>query len=190
MNLQNFKKIFLYFIFYSIIGWVYEIFLEVIVYKWGYMPREFFRGPIAPIYGIGAILIIFCFYNYSKKTEISFIKRLILVFVGSIILTTIIELIASYIFEIKTGTWAWRTGYLKYVVNFEGRVALSTSIRFGLICVLCVFVIHRLFDKFLDYLIVKKIFNKFFYLVLILFIFDFIFAIVIPTNIKLDVYRG
>ena len=27
---------FLYFLMYAIVGWAYEVFLEVVVYQWGY----------------------------------------------------------------------------------------------------------------------------------------------------------
>ena len=186
----NAKKFFLNFIFYSIVGWIYEIFLEVVVYRWGYMPREFFRGPICPIYGFGAIVLILFFYKYSKKTNINIVKRLLIVFIGSIILTSLIELIASYVFELKTGTWPWRTGYLKYIVNLNGRIALSTSIRFGLISLLCIFLIHRAYDNFMNMLIKKKLFNLFFYIILVLFLLDFIFAYISPTNVNLDIKRA
>lgn len=34
-----FKKgqaLFLYFMAYAVIGWIYEVFLEVVVYRWGF----------------------------------------------------------------------------------------------------------------------------------------------------------
>ena len=30
------QALFLYFLLYSVIGWIYEVFLEVVVYRWGY----------------------------------------------------------------------------------------------------------------------------------------------------------
>ena len=38
--LQAFRW-FLYFMMYSVIGWLYEVFLEVVVYRWGF-PTEGF----------------------------------------------------------------------------------------------------------------------------------------------------
>ena len=52
------SKMFLLFIFYSFIGWVYEIAYETFLEHWTFMPREFFRGPICPIYGIGGLFYI------------------------------------------------------------------------------------------------------------------------------------
>lgn len=32
-------KLMIYFTLYSVLGWIYEIFLEVVVYRWGYADR-------------------------------------------------------------------------------------------------------------------------------------------------------
>ena len=182
------KELFLYFIFYSIIGWVYEIFLEVVVYKWGYIPREFFRGPIAPVYGIGAIILILLCKNIVNK-DYSLIKKIIFVFILCTIVSTIIELISTYILEYTVGEWPWYIGYTKYKLNFEGRIALSTSIRFGLLSLLAIFIIQNALDMFFSFLKNKNLFNLFFYIILILFILDIVFAIIYPTNIKLNIIR-
>ena len=44
---------------YAIIGWLYEVFLEVVVYRWGYSDRGVLFGPYCPVYGVGALLFIF-----------------------------------------------------------------------------------------------------------------------------------
>ena len=53
-----FKKgqaLFLYFMAYAVIGWIYEVFLEVVVYRWGFSNRGFLFGPYLPVYGFGAV---------------------------------------------------------------------------------------------------------------------------------------
>lgn len=46
---QNIRKklteYYLYFMLYSIIGWIYEVFLEVVVYRWGFSNRGVLFGP-------------------------------------------------------------------------------------------------------------------------------------------------
>ena len=37
---------FLYFMMYSVIGWLYEVFLEVVVYRWGFSNRGVLFGPV------------------------------------------------------------------------------------------------------------------------------------------------
>ena len=59
---------------------------------------------------------------------------------------TAIELATSYILEALTGSWPWQT-YVDYAVNFQGRIALSPSIRFGLGGLLFLLVLQPLFEK-------------------------------------------
>lgn len=58
---------------------------------------------------------------------------------------TLIELIASYLLEWFTGSWPWQT-YADYKYNFQARIALSTSIRFGIGGVLFLYVIQPFLD--------------------------------------------
>ena len=47
------------------------------------------------------------------------------------LVATALELATSYVLEWITGGWPWQT-YVNYDINFEGRIALSPSVRFGL----------------------------------------------------------
>ena len=44
-KLQTIEKLFLYFLMAAIIGWCYEVFLEVVVYRWGFQNRGVLFGP-------------------------------------------------------------------------------------------------------------------------------------------------
>ena len=54
---------FMYFMMYAIIGWLYEVFLEVVIYNWGFSNRGVLFGPYLPVYGVGALIFILCFYK-------------------------------------------------------------------------------------------------------------------------------
>lgn len=43
---KKFAEYFFYFILYSFIGWVYEVFLEVVVYRWGFSNRGVLFGAV------------------------------------------------------------------------------------------------------------------------------------------------
>ena len=57
----------LYFLFYSVLGWCYEVFLEVVVYRWGFSNRGFLFGPYCIVYGVGALLLLFTLGGLKKK---------------------------------------------------------------------------------------------------------------------------
>ena len=72
------------------------------------------------------------------------------------------------------GSWPWQT-YVGYKYNFEGRIALSPSLRFGLGGVIFLYLLEPLFDKILNRLN-KKTTNIIFYLVLAIFLIDVIYT--------------
>jgi uncharacterized membrane protein len=76
------------------------------------------------------------------------------VFLGCMIIATLIELVASYLCEWVLGSWPWQT-YADYKYNFQARIALSPSIRFGIGGVLFLYLLQPLFEK-----IVGKLSNK------------------------------
>lgn len=146
MSNKKIKNYFIFFILYSVLGWIYEVFLETVVYGWGFNNRGVLFGPYCPIYGFGALLFIACLSRLMrmKKGKIfNYIKPFI-IFVLSMALATALELMTSYLLEFFVGAWPWQT-YLNYKINFQGRIALSPSIRFGLGGLLILYVIQPFF---------------------------------------------
>lgn len=135
---------------YAIMGWCYEVVLEVFIYKWGFTNRGVLFGPYCPVYGVGALAFLFCLRPLIKhKGSILFrILKPLLIFVLCALIATAIELAASFILEFLTGSWPWQT-YAEYKYNFQARIALSTSIRFGLGGTLFIYVVQPLFDLLL-----------------------------------------
>ena len=60
------KKYFLYFMVYSVIGWIYEEFLEIFIYGRGITDRGILIGPYCPVYGVGTLLFLFTVYFIIK----------------------------------------------------------------------------------------------------------------------------
>ena len=135
MNQKRIRAVSEYFIFfmlYSVIGWIYEVFLEVVVYRWGFSNRGVFFGPYCVIYGFGALILIFSLSRLQKK-RIYIGKLLVtplLVFLGIVVITTVVELAGSYIMEFTTG-----------------RIALNPSIRFGIGGMIFLYILQPLFRK-------------------------------------------
>ena len=150
MSLQKTDRLsrwFLYFFFYSVIGWCYEVFLEVVVYRWGFTNRGVLFGPYCPIYGIGASVFLWTIYRLVRHKPLK-TKLLMLpvVFLGCALIATAIELAASYLCEWTMGSWPWQT-YVDYAIPFQGRIALSPSIRFGLGGVVFLYLLQPLFER-------------------------------------------
>ena len=146
--LRRLQEIYLYFFLYCVIGWLYEVFLEAMIYRWGFSNRGILFGPYLPIYGIGALVFLLYFGRYVQKPAKGARRWLQvgLVFLGCMMVATAIELAATYWMEYTVGSWPWQT-YVDYKINFQGRIALSPSIRFGLGGLLFLYVIQPLFYK-------------------------------------------
>ena len=157
MKKEFFEKHFIYFMLYAIFGWLYEVFLEVVVYKWGFSNRGVLFGPYCPVYGFGALAFIFTVYPLIKnKKGWKKILMIPIVFILCMAIATLIELVTSYICELAMGSWPWQT-YANYKYNFQARVALSPSIRFGLGGVAFLYLIQPLYEKLTEKLGDKKV---------------------------------
>lgn len=171
------KKYYLCFMMYSVIGWLYEVILEVFIYKWGFSNRGVLFGPYCPIYGVGALIFILIVGRILKdKKRKDKILLIPVVFILCMVIATSIELIASYLCEWLLGSWPWQT-YVDYKYNFQGRIALSPSLRFGLGGILFLYIIQPLYERLYSKLS-NKVVNILFYLIGSLFIVDIISLII------------
>ena len=169
--LDNVKKYYLYFMMYAVFGWLYEVFLEVVIYQWGFSNRGVLFGPYCPVYGVGALAFIFTIGKLLKDKPLK--KKFLMipiVFLGCMIIATLIELVASYLCEWTLGSWPWQT-YADYKYNFRARIALSPSIRFGIGGVLFLYLLQPFFENIVGKLS-KKTLNVIVLVVGSLFILD------------------
>lgn len=176
ISFDSIKKYYLIFMMYAIIGWIYEVVLETFIYKWGFSNRGVLFGPYCPVYGVGALLFIFIIYPLIKGKDLK--KKIIMIpiiFISCMLVATTVELITSYICEAFIGSWPWQT-YADYKYNFQARIALSPSIRFGIGGVIFLYIFEPIFEKMIGKLSKKKL-NTIFYSVLTIFILDFIWLI-------------
>lgn len=147
MNKRRISEYVLFFWIYAVIGWIYEVFLETVVYRWGFSNRGVLFGPWLPVYGFGATVFLLLWYRLIKDKPLK--RKLLMlpvIFLLTMATATLIELITSYLCEWIIGSWPWQT-YADYEINFQARIALSPSIRFGIGGVVFLYVIQPLLDK-------------------------------------------
>lgn len=129
-RIDQLSAIVIEFVFYSLIGWIYETILTSIV--WGrFAERGWLHLPICPIYGFCGLAILLVLHK---------IKSVPLIFLFGTLFTTAAELAASYILELFVDKPLW--DYNSWAFNFDGRIALGSSLVFGVLCVLLVKVFH------------------------------------------------
>ncbi len=148
MNLvHNPKAWFWYFLGYSVIGWIYEVLVYFIEFQEGFVNRGFLYGPWIPVYGFGAVAVLLLLSGLKERKIMLWKLNLapLVIFLGIIVITTVVEWITSYLLEFTTGGWLW--DYTIYSIQFEGRIALSTSIRFGIIGILGLYIQQPMMER-------------------------------------------
>lgn len=170
--MMHIEYYFLLFLIYSCLGWVMEVLAHGIYYK-KLSNRGFLIGPICPIYGIGAILIILLLHHYAKQP--------LVLFVFSIIVCSILEYFTSYILEkiFKVRWW----DYSERKFNLNGRICLYTMLPFGLLGLFIVYLVNPFILNILQALN-NNLVHFIFYVCLLIFLVDLIISLEIISNIK------
>ena len=121
---------------YSFIGWLYETILTSAV--WGrFAERGWLHLPICPIYGFCSMALLLIFRK---------IKNPAIIFAVGTIVTTAAELAASYVVWEFADSRLW--DYDNWAFNFQGRIALGSSLIFGVLCLLLAKVLHPAAEYF------------------------------------------
>lgn len=161
-----------YFICFCIVGWIYEVVLFLIE-DHIFVNRGVLFGPW-PVYGCGGLIIYFLF-NKMKKKPVKIGKlniRPVLIYIYIVLIATTVELLTTYIIDFMKSDWRKLWDYSNMFMNFQGRIALKTSLKFGIVGIIGVYLIIPLIEKFLG---IKKIPTQIIkYLIIILFIVDII----------------
>ena len=134
-----FYEIFLYFTIYSIIGWIVEM-VYCRIFSGKLVNRGFLYGPYCPIYGFGAIIVLLILKPFSNN--------MLIVFLLSMILTSILEYITSFLMEKMFDSKWW--DYSKMPFNINGRVCLLNSVLFGLLGIIIIFILHPYIQNLVD----------------------------------------
>ena len=153
-----------YFFIFSIIGHM----IESLIYYNGDSGILF--GWWTPVYGLGVVIILLI-SKLIRNIKANKIIKLILLFVISAILLSILEAIGGYLIEWLFGYSFW--DYQDYEFNIGKYTALEMGIVWGLSSIVVIF-IKPFFDK-----IISKIPKYFTYILIILFILDLFFTIIL-----------
>lgn len=134
--MENIIKYILLFFFYSAAGWCLETTYCSIGEK-RFINRGFLTGPLCPIYGTAALVLIILIYNPFKD-------NMLVVFLLGIVLCDIVEFFTSLIMEKLFAARWW--DYTYELFNLSGRICLKHSLYWGVISIAFVKVIHPAVD--------------------------------------------
>ncbi len=125
-----------YFVIFSFLGWCMEVAYHTVCYG-DFSNRGFLNGPVCPIYGAGAVLVILALRPFSDN--------LIVLFFCAALITSALEFITGYILE-KIFSMKW-WDYSDVPFNIKGYICLKFSICWGVACSFLIRVILPVCDR-------------------------------------------
>lgn len=154
----------LYFFLFAFIGWLMETLYAI--YNLGHFTkRGFLYGPICPIYGYGALMLILFLGKYRKNN--------LKLFVYAAVLFSAFEYIASYALDALFSMHWW--DYTNEFFNLNGRISIFYSFAWGIIAILFLNHIYPFLKKKINLLLSKipyRLQVSFIYLLFTIFIID------------------
>lgn len=135
--------------------------------------RGFLCGPVIPIYGLGAILILFCLLRYYEDP--------IVVFVFGVIITSALEYFTSFLLEKVFHNRWWDYSTDKY--NINGRICLRNSFAFGVLSLVIIYLVTPLLGILFSAFSFKT-WSIIALILAIIFMLDVIYSIIIAYNLR------
>ncbi|MBS5843063.1 MAG: putative ABC transporter permease [Clostridiales bacterium] len=129
------------FLIYGFVGWCTEVIFAA-VNSGKFVNRGFLNGPICPIYGFGILAVVRLLKPFGNN--------ILLLFVGSVLITSGLEYITGFLLEKLFHQKWW--DYSDVPFNIQGYICLKFSLLWGLACMFIVEIIHPLVIKFIHLL--------------------------------------
>ena len=159
-------KIYLCFFIYAFLGWCTEV-VYAALKEGKFVNRGFLNGPYCPIYGFGVVAVV----NILEPIH----GNPLLLFLGSILVTSLIELFTGFILD-KIFKHRW-WDYSDRPFNIGGYICPLFSLMWGLACLIVVDRIHPMVMR-----LVNIIPNMLAIIILITFTVIFVVDIVATAN--------
>jgi len=139
-----------------------------------FVNRGFLYGPICPIYGYGAVIMVLLAEFLKKKK----INNLFLKFLSATILFSLLEYVGSLILELIFGLRWW--DYSNEFLNLNGRICLMFSLLFGIMGLTFITLAYEPAEKLIGK-IREKVSNKKIWIILIILVIIMVIDTIIST---------
>ncbi len=117
---------------YCFFGWIFES-TYVSLKKGHFVNRGFLRLPMLPLYGTGAVMMLW--------VSLPFQNNLLLVYISGLVAATVLEYVTGWTMERLFKMKYW--DYTGQRFNLNGYICLSSSIAWGFLTIFLTEVIHR-----------------------------------------------
>ena len=165
VKLNRAQLLILYFFLFAFLGWVMETLYAI--YNLGhFVKRGFLYGPICPIYGYGALMLIIFFNKYKKHN--------FKLFIYAAVVFSAFEYFVSYILDAMFAMHWW--DYTNEFLNLNGRISIFYSFVWGIIAILFINHVYPFFKKHINIIL-----SKIPYIVQLILVYSFLAILVVDT---------
>lgn len=161
MYTYHFNEWLVFFYFYCIFGWCFES-AYVSLKSRKFVNRGFMRGPWLPLYGSGAIIILFATLPFSKWPWAVY-------FVG-LVAATALEYVTGVVMVKLFKVRYW--DYSNQKLQFQGHICLTSSLAWGGLSLLMVYVVHQPVAELIGK-VPQDVLNVLTFLLTVLIVYDF-----------------
>lgn len=154
----------MFFYIYCFLGWCVESTIVSFSQK-RFVNRGYLTLPMLPIYGSGAIVVLF--------VSLPVRDSVILVYIFGMIAATILEYITGWLMETILKVKYW--DYTGKFGNIKGRICIKSSLFWGVLSIFMTYIIHEPIEKFVLSLPVFVL-NFLVTVITVLFLVDFILS--------------
>lgn len=144
-KLSKIQYLILYFFIFAFLGWILETLYGLYVLG-HFTKRGFLYGPICPIYGYGAVIMLTVLKKYKNNS--------IKLFLYSFVIFSAFEYIVSFLLDALFAAHWW--DYTQDFFNLNGRISIFYSFVWGIISILFVNHIFPFIEKKIN-IILKKL---------------------------------
>lgn len=137
---MSFYELCCIFFIYAFFGWCIEV-AYAAVDRGVFVNRGFLNGPYCPIYGFGVSIVTLLLTPLRDN--------LLILFLGSFLLTSLLEFITGFLLEKLFHTKWW--DYSDKPFNIKGYVCLKFSVYWGMACTFVMDIIQPMIMKFIHH---------------------------------------
>ncbi len=143
-TLNKFQTFIVYFFIFAFLGWLMET-LYAVCTLGHFVKRGFLYGPICPIYGYGALMLISFLWKYRNNN--------LKLFIYAGVIFSAFEYLVSYILDALFAMNWW--DYTNEFFNLNGRISIFYSIAWGIIAILFINHAYPFFKKKINLVLAK-----------------------------------
>lgn len=150
-----------FFYIYSFFGWIWEsCYVSAKHGKW--VNRGFLKGPMLPIYGSGAVMMLVVSFPFRGNY--------VLTYISGVIGATALEYVTGWVMEKLFKVRYWDYSNMK--IQLHGYICLASSLTWGVFTLIMTDIIHPEISRLVDTILSEELDAVIVIIITVIFVYD------------------